>query len=404
MYRSWSVVIVMLPIVGCSGAESQGPAHGAPATVDHPRTEAEISTIRLTPEAVKRLGVQTVAVKTDVAAATRTLGGEVVVPEGRGVVVTAPVAGTLGGAPGLRAGARVRRGDRLMTIAPLVSAERDQRIEAQRAVTSAEAEEVAARQRVQRLEQLLKDGAASLRSVEEARAQHQVSLAALTAARERLAAASRNPVGAQGELAVSAPFDGVVQSISAVPGQIVAASAPLLEIAQVDTLWIRVPVYAGDADAIDREAAGVCHEAWCNRLPEARTSRDRAAPGRSASRVREPVLFAARSWSDAPAWRTSARRASVENHGERTRRAGGGRAVRHARRHVGVRRPWRQRLHPAPHRDRAPCRRPGGRPPWHRRGGKSGHCGRRGALWHRIRGGTLTACAGSLPSHSATGS
>jgi RND family efflux transporter MFP subunit len=144
-----------------------------------------------------------------------------------------------------------------MTIAPLVSAERDQRIEAQRAVTSAEAEELAARQRLQRLEQLLKDGAASVRAVEEARAQHQVLFAALTAARERLAAVSRNPVGAQGELTVSAPFDGVVQSISAVPGQTVAASAPLLEVAQVDTLWIRLPIYAGDADAIDQTEAAL---------------------------------------------------------------------------------------------------------------------------------------------------
>jgi membrane fusion protein, heavy metal efflux system len=252
MCRSCSVFIVTLLMIGCSRAGSQEAAHETPAKVEHPRTEAEISTIRLTADAVKRLGVQTMAVKTDVAAATRTLGGEVVVPEGRGVVVTAPVAGTLTGASGLRAGARVGRGDRLMTIAPLVSAERDQRIEAQRAVTAAEAEELAARQRLQRLEQLLKDGAASVRSVEEARAQHQISLATLTAARERLVGASKTPVGTQGELIVSAPFDGIVQAISAVPGQTVAASAPLLEIAQVDTLWIRVAVYAGDADAIDQ--------------------------------------------------------------------------------------------------------------------------------------------------------
>jgi RND family efflux transporter MFP subunit len=138
-----------------------------------------------------------------------------------------------------------------MTIAPLVPAERDQRIEAQRAVTAAEAEELAARQRLQRLEQLLKDGAASVKSVEEARAQHQVTTAALTAARERLAGVSKNPVGAQGELIVSAPFDGVVQKISAVPGQTVAASASLLELAQIETLWVRVPVYAGDARQID---------------------------------------------------------------------------------------------------------------------------------------------------------
>jgi membrane fusion protein, heavy metal efflux system len=252
MRQAVSIVIIAAVTAGCSGSGSAPAPHATPATVEHPRTEAELSTVKLTPEAVKRLGIETVTVKTETAAATRTLGGEVVVPEGRGVVVTAPVAGTLTGAEAPLSGARVRRGDRLMTIAPLVPAERDQRIEAQRAITAAEAEELAARQRLQRLEQLLKDGAASVRSVEEGRAQHQVTVAALTAARERLAGASTNPVGAQGELIVSAPFDGVIQRIAAVPGQTVAASAPLLELAQIDTLWVRVPVYAGDAGSIDQ--------------------------------------------------------------------------------------------------------------------------------------------------------
>jgi RND family efflux transporter MFP subunit len=237
--------------LGCSSESGSAPAKEVPAKIQNPRTEADLSTITLSPAAVKRLGIETVAARHDVAAFTRTLGGEVVVPEGRSVIVTAPVAGTLIGSAAPMPGARVRKGDPLMTIAPLVPAERDQRIEAQRALTTAEAEELAARQRRQRLEQLLTDGAASVRGVEEARAQHQVTVAAVTAARDRLAGVSRNPVGAQGELIVSAPFDGVVQRISAVPGQTVAASAPLLEIAHVDTLWVRVSVYAGDATAID---------------------------------------------------------------------------------------------------------------------------------------------------------
>lgn len=247
-------VLAAFTLAGCSSSSSAPPAaaHEAPATIQNPRTEADLSTITLSSEAVRRLGIETVVVKSESAAATRRLGGEVVVPEGRSVVVTAPVAGTLTGEAGPRPGARVRRGDRLMSLAPLAATERDQRIEAQRAVTSAEAEEQAARQRLQRLEQLLLGGAASVRSVEEARAQHQVTVAALTAARERLAGAARNGLGAQGELVVSAPFDGIVQRISAVPGQTVAASASLLEIAQVDTLWVRVAVYAGDANAIDQ--------------------------------------------------------------------------------------------------------------------------------------------------------
>jgi cobalt-zinc-cadmium efflux system membrane fusion protein len=178
MYQSLCLVILAVMAAGCSGSGSSPATHQAPATVEHPRTEAELSTVKLTGEAVKRLGIETVVVKTEAAAATRTLGGEIVVPEGRAVVVTAAVAGTLTGAAAPRPGTRVRRGDRLMTIAPLVSAERDQRIEAQRAVTSAEAEELAARQRLQRVERLLKDGAASVRGVEEARAQHQVTAAA----------------------------------------------------------------------------------------------------------------------------------------------------------------------------------------------------------------------------------
>lgn len=253
MRRSSLVVFaIAAAAAGCASenGDSAGPSE-APAHVEAPRAEAELTTVTLTPAAVKRLGIETVAVKTDAAASTRRLGGEVVVPEGRSVVVTAPVAGTLTAASGARPGARVRRGDRLMTLSPLLSNERDQRTEAQRAVASAEAEEVAARQRLQRLEQLLKDGAASVRAAEEARAQHQVAVAALDAARERLGGVLKTPVGAQGELIISAPLDGVVQSVSAVQGQTVAASAPLLEIAQVNTLWVRVPVYAGDADTID---------------------------------------------------------------------------------------------------------------------------------------------------------
>ena len=146
---------------------------------------------------------------------------------------------------------RVARGARLMTLAPLASSDRDQSIEARRTVETAQAETEAARMRLQRLEQLLADGAASVRSVEEARAQLQVSEAALNAARERLAGVRQGPVGPQGEIAIQAPLDGVIQTVSAASGQTVAASAPLLQIAQVSTLWVRVPVFAGDVNEID---------------------------------------------------------------------------------------------------------------------------------------------------------
>lgn len=246
----WACTFVTVLASGCSREKPATPHAEPPAHVESPRKEAELTTIKLSPEAVKRLGIETVVVKLEAAAATRSLGGEVTVPEGRMVTVTAPVAGTVS-AMSAPAGARVARGARLLVLAPLSSSERDQGIEARRAAEASEADADNARRRVQRLEGLLKEGAASVRSVEEAKAQLQVSEAALNAARERLRAMQQGPMGPQGQITITAPFDGIVQSVSVASGQTVAGSAPLLQVAQVNTLWIRVPVFAGEADAID---------------------------------------------------------------------------------------------------------------------------------------------------------
>jgi RND family efflux transporter MFP subunit len=252
MRRPWSLISASLLCAwGCSSADEPAAKAEAPAHVEAPRPEAELTTVKLSAEAVKRLGIETAVATIDAAAATRSLGGEVTVPEGRMVTVTAPVAGTLTMVSDIQPGSRVTRGARLMTLAPLTSSERDQTIEAQRAFDAARAEAEASRLRLQRLEQLLKDGAASVRSVEEARAQSQINDAALNAAKKRLAAVRQGPVGPQGEIAITAPLDGLIQAVSAAAGQTVAVSAPLLQIAQVSTLWVRVPVFAGDVDQVD---------------------------------------------------------------------------------------------------------------------------------------------------------
>ena len=248
---SCGFILAIAAASACSQSEPTAAPKPAPATVQQPRTEAELTTVTLSQEAVNRLGLQTAEAKLERVSEVRTLGGEIVVPEGRTVAVAAPVAGTLVAVGDIRPGARVTLGQPIFRLVPLVADERNQRIEAQRAVAEAQAQEQAARQRLERLEQLLKDGAASQRSVEEARAQEAVAAATPEASRERLQVASRNPVGAQGEIEVVAPLAGVLQTLHATQGQTVAASAPLFEVAQVDELWVRVPVYAGDVADID---------------------------------------------------------------------------------------------------------------------------------------------------------
>lgn len=274
---SCCVLLAVAAAPACSRNGADAPAaKPAPATVQQPRTEAELTTITLTAEAVQRLGVQTAEAKVERVSEVRTLGGEIVVPEGRTVAVTAPVAGTLIAVGDARPGALVARGQPIFRLVPLVATERNQRIEAERAVSEAQAEELAARQRLDRLEQLLKDGAASQRAVEESRAQRTVASATLEAARERVQVASRNPIDPQGEIIVSAPFAGVLQTLHAAQGQTVAASAALFEVAQMDTLWVRVPVYAGDVAEIDAAQ------------PVVVSSLQENGPSRSARRVIAP--------------------------------------------------------------------------------------------------------------------
>jgi RND family efflux transporter MFP subunit len=271
----------LVAILGaCAGCARSAPAEtkkAAPATVQSPKTEAELTTVTLAPDAVKRIGIETAPAAIERVAATRMLGGEIVVPEGRGVVVSAPVAGTIVSAGPATPGARVARGEMIFRMVPLAAGERDQRIEADRAVAAAAAEELAARQRVQRLEQLLTDGATSQRAVEEARSQHKIAAAALDAARGRLTVVAKNPIGAQGEITIAAPLSGVLQTVSAAQGQTVAAAAPLFQVAQVDTLWVRVPLYAGDMKDVDRTQ------------PASVTTLDSTSPPRPARPISAPL-------------------------------------------------------------------------------------------------------------------
>ena len=81
---------------GCSSSAPTTPAaKPAPATVQQPRTEADLTTVTLSKEAVDRLGLETAAATLERVSEVRTLGGEVVVPEGRTVAVAVKLSATV---------------------------------------------------------------------------------------------------------------------------------------------------------------------------------------------------------------------------------------------------------------------------------------------------------------------
>lgn len=238
-------------VLACS--RQSEPEKKAPAKVDHPVKEAELTTVTLAPEAERRLGIQVTKLARLAVPSKELMAGEVIVPPDQSMQVTAAVAGTLAAPPGggPRAGMQVRRGQALFWLTPLQPADRDARINAERDLTSATATLEAARLKAGRAEELLKDGSVSRRSLEEARAELAGAEASFKAANERLAAVERSPISRGSEMIVAAPVEGLVQAVYAAPGQTVAASARLVELVRLERLWVRVPVYAGSQETWD---------------------------------------------------------------------------------------------------------------------------------------------------------
>jgi multidrug efflux pump subunit AcrA (membrane-fusion protein) len=57
-----------------------------------------------------------------------------------------------------------------------------------------------------------------------------------------------------GGVAIEAPESAIVQNVHVREGQAVAAGTVLIELVRLTAVWVRVPVYAGEAGAIDKSA------------------------------------------------------------------------------------------------------------------------------------------------------
>ncbi|MDB4889522.1 MAG: secretion protein HlyD family protein [Gemmatimonadetes bacterium] len=253
---SLGLALGVFALAGCGKKTEKAPAA---AKVANPVGEAALTTVTLTADAVRRLGIETAVIDSQAALPTRTVGGEIVVPPGHSVVVSAPVAGRVlapeaGSFP--PPGARVMRGAPLLRISPLppdiAQTTRDNDIAAAR-LRQAQAE-------ADRSARLFTERLVSARENE--RAQAELAAARATAAS---AAGQHNIVrggaagGSVATLSIASPSDGVIRLMNAAPGQTVAAGAPLLEVMRTDRLWVRVPLYAGDANRVRRGAPASVH-------------------------------------------------------------------------------------------------------------------------------------------------
>ncbi|MEO5815683.1 MAG: efflux RND transporter periplasmic adaptor subunit [Gemmatimonadaceae bacterium] len=248
--------MAVLALTACGKkAEKATPA----AKVANPVGEAALTTVTLTADAVRRLGIETASVDSQAALPTRTVGGEIVVPPGLSVVVSAPVAGRVlapetGSFP--PPGARVTRGTSLLRISPLppdvAQTTRDNDIAAAR-LRQAQAD-------AERSARLFAERLVSARENERAQAELAAARATATSAAGQHSIVRGGAAGgAVATLSIASPSDGVIRLMNAAPGQTVAAGAPLLEVMRTDRLWVRVPLYAGDANRVRRGAPASVH-------------------------------------------------------------------------------------------------------------------------------------------------
>jgi membrane fusion protein, heavy metal efflux system len=249
-----------------SGAAASKPAEKTTAaTVTKVVKEDDLCTVRLTPAAAESLGIRTAKVERGAIEATRVYGGEIAIPAGHTVLVAAPFGGILK-APDVgmpMAGQAVARGQAILQLFPqltpgarttIAALRSDAEGQVENSTTQVEATSIA----LERAKRLFKNEAGSQRMVDEAQAAYDIARKTLEASQERLAILAAGVSDAEDgkgqPIAIDSPQDGILRSITALPGQNVPAGAPLFEVVDLSLLWVRVPVSVGDMQEIDKQA------------------------------------------------------------------------------------------------------------------------------------------------------
>ncbi|MCX6607010.1 MAG: efflux RND transporter periplasmic adaptor subunit [Acidobacteria bacterium] len=248
----WPLLAIL---AGCAAPSPKSTAEKPmpPAKIEGKKgTEADLASLVLTPEAEQRLGIKTAAVVVGAAPEYKDFAADLMLPVGRSLPVVAPVSGTLlaGPGPSLAVGSMVQSGQLLYSVSPLLPLPRDLRVTAEADLEQAKTRVDTANLRLARADKMLKDDVGTVRAQEDAKNELDLATSASNAARARLEQIQRAPLVADVSITITAPQAGVLRQVLSAPGQVIAGGAPLLEIADLRRLWVRTPVFAGEAHTL----------------------------------------------------------------------------------------------------------------------------------------------------------
>jgi len=118
-----------------------------------------------------------------------------------------------------------------------------------------------AQKKIDRAQQLYDQKAGSAKDLEQAQADLAGVSASLRTAQTRLQLIQSGDITSQNQglstLVIKSPIEGIVQNVHVAPGQTVTDATALVEISNIDTLWIKVPVYVGDIELIKQDEPAI---------------------------------------------------------------------------------------------------------------------------------------------------
>ena len=277
---SAGVVLLTLLSAGCGPPAAATPKPAAASNVPNVAKEDQLNTFEISPEAEVRLGIVTTPVEKRATVRMRMYGGEVTLPTGASLIVTAPLPGflrspTSGGIP--KMGERVRKGQPIYELVQrldgksiLSPSERFSMLQARMTIEQAQVDAEGQVQQTQtqvdaakialdRAERLLREQSGTVRVVDESKAALSLAEKAHEAALSRKKLVDNMHIDEEGmlnPLVVEAPQDGIIRAEHATAGEAVGAGAPLFEVMNTRVMWVRVPVYVGELKdiAADRPA------------------------------------------------------------------------------------------------------------------------------------------------------
>ncbi|WP_435011493.1 efflux RND transporter periplasmic adaptor subunit [Tundrisphaera lichenicola] len=277
--RRFLPAALILAVGGCSAKPAAPSKPASPASVAKLPGEGDLVTVTLKPEAEERLKIVTAEVEKKAAPMSLTMGGDVVVAPGRSSIVSAPQTGTLvlaDGASPPAPGLPVKKGQAIFTLLPILSADRAilsplERVNYEAARADAEGQLEIARPQFEnakvilnRTERLSQSHDVPPSALVDARNAYDSAKATLDAAERRVKIFRKamgegvsEDAGKLAPLPLRAPADGVLINVNVQAGQQVPSGSVLFEVADLDPMYVKVPVFVAEEETIDqaREAA-----------------------------------------------------------------------------------------------------------------------------------------------------